>query len=437
MPASRASGARRSPTRPRSNRAGTGRSTATTESMRAASAARSRNRPRTPHSGSRPSVPSPPRLHINSSRWSSSWRTERTRVAGRASGSSTEPSLEPTATRRRSLRDQGPQEALLVVVGHVHRGGAQEGPEVVVHRRVQRGQPQASGLGAAGRRGELVPPGDAVGRSADQHGRLEREAQGVAADAGLGPEAGGRPGHVDGHLGGGREEGHRPGPAAGLDERQTEGPGLPEQVPEAPAGDGLQPHRLVLVAPLARAGGGHLAQGQQLLEQLELRLEAGRPASAVGEVVEARPRDPAPHPGAGAARHHRPDPDARCGRPRAAGRRHHPQGELELEGELGRAGLLGRGPVVAVVVRLEQGLEGQGPVPGIRRPRDAPDRPASPLARPGPRCGRPPAPDQGQGRGRRFGLGRVVRQDQGHGVLAVDAHRAGARGPEVGQRLRR
>ena len=49
------------------------------------------------------------------------------------------------------LRDQGPQETLLVVVGNVHRGRAQEGPEVVVDRRVQGGQPQAPGLGAAGR----------------------------------------------------------------------------------------------------------------------------------------------------------------------------------------------------------------------------------------------------------------------------------------------
>ena len=70
--------------------------------------------------------------------------------AARTSGSSTDPSLEATATLRRSFGNEGAYEALLVVVGHVDRGHPEEGTQIVVYRRGQGGETEAQRLRVAG-----------------------------------------------------------------------------------------------------------------------------------------------------------------------------------------------------------------------------------------------------------------------------------------------
>ncbi len=70
-------------------------------------------------------------------------------MGGLTSGSSTDTSLEATATFRRSFGTEGAYEALLVVVGHIDRGHPEEGPQLVVHRRGQRGETESERLRAA------------------------------------------------------------------------------------------------------------------------------------------------------------------------------------------------------------------------------------------------------------------------------------------------
>ena len=95
------------------------------------------------------------------------WVTVRRRMAGGAAGRSTDPSLERTAIRRRRPGEVA-QEALLVAAG---------APDGAVGRRPRRPSSTGAAKGARSSRrpapvggGGTVPPGDAVGRRADEQG---------------------------------------------------------------------------------------------------------------------------------------------------------------------------------------------------------------------------------------------------------------------------
>ncbi len=138
-------------------------------------------------------------------------------------------------------------------------------------------------------------------------------------------------------------------------------PASPEEVPQPPAVDGLEPDHLVRAAVVrVRLATGQAAQGQELLQQQEPF--GGRAAldPSGGEVVEVPPGDAGPDPVAVPTRHDRSKPDPG---PADPGRRsvpafHRHRHHLELQPEPFRLDLVDLVDFVAP----EQGVEGKLPV---------------------------------------------------------------------------
>ena len=99
--------------------------------------------------------------------------------------------------------------------------------------------------------GGLAPPGDAVGRSADEHGCLERDACRRCRCGARARSPVAVAGHVDGDLGRRGEQGAPAGPAAPTGPGAGRGRGPRPEVPQPAAGDGLEPDHLVGVAVVA------------------------------------------------------------------------------------------------------------------------------------------------------------------------------------------